>query len=175
MKNLNGLHMSANSQMISVAWTADDGRRYHVWLETEKVPGATYDSPNHGYRPLRPFQTRDKLYQNPATRPDGTHLSRYDEGYFPTRYLNPSAKANAPVIAEALRRAEAEGMFEAAVEQAMQDEADREAREQASRVARMREDLGKRREFMAARPAVVALIDTLLAADDADLYQLANI
>jgi hypothetical protein len=72
-----------------------DGARFHIW---EPIP--------------------DVLCKNP---PEGTVYK--GEGYFRTRKLNPSAKVNAAMIAEARATALANGLYEKAKEQKAQEKA----------------------------------------------------
>lgn len=188
MKNLNDVSMHANGGMISVDWKDDAGNRHHVWLEVEQVPGSNYDSRNKGYVPARPYRVRREyqlstgkhdgrmtLYRNAPLKDDGSPRTRRDEGYFETRNLDCESKANAAIVAEALRIADVNGMFDKAV-----DERERKEREQAAidlknRAAKMREALDRRIERHAERPQLVDAIATLMHLEDEDLVRLANL
>lgn len=189
MKNLNNLHMSADGAMTSVFWNDDAGNRHHVWLETENVPGANYDSYNKGVRPKSPYTVRGEyvlgkgmagrktLYRNAPLKADGSPRGRHDEGHFDTRKLDAEAKVHAPIVTEALHRAEAEGMFEAAVAAREQAELEQVTAERAAKATSMREDLRKRRERHAEeqRESIVDLIDRVLGATDDELLALAHL
>lgn len=165
MKNLNNLHMTTNdSSMISVSWEDDAGNRHHAWLEVE------------GGKPVSPYRIRTEraglsgatakqtVYRNP---PEG--VERRHPGFFKTRYLDAAASANAVLVAEALRRAEAEGMFEAALSRAETEARDRDAAQRAGKAAKMREQLFDRRTRLDGRPQADEAIGLLLALSDADL------
>jgi hypothetical protein len=181
LKNLNNLHVTASGSMIGIGWTLDNGQREHVWLATYQ--SGKYEDANNGYAPERPFRvkreycSRDNaftgsmtLYRNPPLNSDGKPLGRYDDGYFQTRHLNAEAAANKDRVAEALRIAERDGMFEAAVK------TDIEQRERAERArnerfaASIREHLSTR-EFSDPEAAIIA--SKLHACDDAVLIDLA--
>lgn len=185
--DIHNLSVHASGSMTGVFWTASNGERHHVWLAMEQVEGSTCSSPNNGLVPVKPYRVKGEyrlghsdyapsiLYRNAPLNVDGTHKSRHDAGFFETRRLNATAKANAPLVAEALRRAEAEGLFEAAVEQATRDEIDKQARDLKERADKMRKDLDDRIKLHADRPGVVAIFKAMLRQSDADLVKAANL
>lgn len=164
MKKLNNLHMIVRAGMTGVGWYDRNGHRYHIWLQTEAD------------KPVTPYAIRPEpkgkpiLYVNPPG-----DIGRYDPGYFQSRRLDATAKANAALVAEALRRAEAEGLYEQAVAANEAEERERLARERAERLDRARSALRERRERHQASPATVALIDALLAAADDALLAALNL
>jgi hypothetical protein len=175
MKNLNALHMTASphSAMVGVGWTDDAGERLHVWLAVANNPATGRSEPVSPYRvkidrPLGHRTEKAVLYRNPLIRPDGSHPKRGDADHFSTRYLDANAASNAPVVAEALRRAEAEGLYEQALVEHERAEAEREATQRAEKAGKMREQLneraGRATSLVAAR-----LIKDLLESDDDDL------
>lgn len=121
---INGLGMNAGSSMIGPHWTDDAGNRFHFWLSSERKPG---EDVMRGYQPVRPLQIKPEfnpskrdysnppiLFMNCPMNADGSYKDRYQEGYFQTRKLNATAKKNAPLVAEVLRRCEEEKLFEKA-------------------------------------------------------------
>lgn len=122
MKVLNNLHMTVNGSMVAVGWTELNGNRMHVWLD---MYAHEPDEPlNGGFTPVEPYRvTREYelktnaftgqriLYRNP---PEG--IGPRDTGYFQTRKLDADAKAWRTVVAEALDRAQHEGLFAKAVQ-----------------------------------------------------------
>lgn len=183
MKNrINDLHATGDrSTMIAVGWNDDAGNRHHVWLKVEKDP----ERPGRN-RPVRPFQPRPEynrnrrdfsdppiLYRNCPLKPDGSFRSRYDDGHFPTRKLSAAASANKPVVDEALRRAEAEGLWEKAVAEAEEEKAAQHAEALAKRLAGIRRGLN---EWQTEGPEGIEaqVIDQLLFADDDQLLRIAD-
>jgi hypothetical protein len=161
---LNNLHMTADGANVAVGWDDDDGSRYHVWLEVADGQPV----PPYRVRKTRRMGKRmveQTLYRNP---PLGTRLG--DDGYFGTQYLRADAKAHAPFVTLALRRAEDEGLFAKAV-------ATRRAAEEAEQVARklklvdgIRAGL-EGREFK--RPGACIIAKHLCEADTDDLHEIA--
>jgi hypothetical protein len=176
MKNLNNLHMTASphSAMVGVGWDADNGDRLHVWLQVENNPATGRSEPVSPYRVKvdRPFghkAAKAILYRNCALK-----LSRGGPGYFDTRYLGANAATNSALVAEALRQAEAGGMYEAALLAHETAEEERERAQREERVAKVRAGLVERRERLATtdRVSALAMIDGLLKAPDEDLLEL---
>lgn len=186
-KDLNNLGLTANGTMVGPQWTDRDGNRYHVWLAVERPEGADHKSPNNGYVPVRPFRVsreyqrktdqRDGkmlLYKNPPLNTDGSHKHRREPGYFDTRHMDAEASANAAVVTEALRRAEAEGMFEAAVAANQAKAAAEKAQRRAKAVAGIRQGLT---DWLADDdvPAFEReVLERLLATDDDQLLRVAD-
>lgn len=183
MKNqINNLSVTGDrSSMIAVGWNDDEGRRHHVWLKTENDP----ERPTR-FRPVSPYEAKPEynlktggytdppiLFRNPPIRPDGSYPGRNDDDFFPTRRLNAANAANKPVVDEALRRAEAEGLWEKALATAEEEKAAQHAEARAKRLAGIRKGL---EEWRAEGVAVIEgqVVDALFFADDDQLLRIAD-
>lgn len=137
---INDLAMSTN---CSVSWTDDRGQRFHVWLVSNRdgqnyeisVPVEPYEVCSE--RPMGHAFKRRTLYLNCPRNEDGSHKDRWQGGYFATRYLDADAKKNAPVVAEALRRAKDEGLYEKARQEKLQARIETARAEQQAKIDRV--------------------------------------
>lgn len=181
-KNLINLHMTAreHSAQVAVGWTALDGTRSHVWLEVAKNEATGRSEPLIPYRvrierPMGHKTSKAVLYRNPLIRADGTHPSRGDPDYFPTRYLDANAAANALLVEEALRRAQAGGLYEKALADSVREDAEHEAKRRAEKATKMRDDLDKRRDRDGVSPAALIAMNKLLEMGDDDLLNFCHL
>lgn len=137
---INDLAMSTD---CSVSWTDDRGQRFHVWLVSNRdgqdyeltVPVEPYEVRSE--RPMGHAFKRRTLYLNCPRNEDGSHKNRWQHGYFQTRHLDADAKKNAPLVAEALRRAKDEGLYEKAKQEVLQARIEKARAEQQAKIAKV--------------------------------------
>lgn len=80
-------------------WVDTEGNRYHIWV---------HRNPEGTWQLTEKMGTGGKfLYKNP---PRGT--DRFTEGYFPTKYLDHTAKAHAATVTYVLEQQNAHGIVE---------------------------------------------------------------
>lgn len=168
---IEGLEFTVSGPMIGPHWTdPKDGNRYHFWLRAEANPNASDEDRqrNDTSRPVSPYMVREDrgrviLYRNPPL-----NVGRYDDGYFKTRYLDASAKANREVVSEVLRRCKDEGLFE----KALQANAEKAANERRATFLKFVDDI--REAITEAMPNLgaeaMALAGTIREASDDALF-----
>lgn len=127
--NISNLRMDARFGGVTVHWTVGDGYGYVAPLELTGRGGA----------PVRPFRVKE-------TRPIGhkvakRYLFRRRPGEEPGSRIDSEAKAHASMVAEALHRAEDEGLYEAALANIEEQERQRLAEERKVELAAIHETL----------------------------------
>ena len=159
-QQITNLHMTHTGSTIAVGWEVG-AKRYHVWIEDNKG------------EPVRPYRAEPRghhgpvLYLNPLR-----DIKHGQPGYFQTRYLDPTAKANAAMVAEALERAEREGMLEQALQAERDHQAERQRQadqEAVEKLARGLERLDERQPDLA--HMLRGILDRLPAEKQADAYR----
>src|SRR5262245_58793204 len=99
---------------ICVEW-ADEQARYHIWINEDRTLNIC------------------TLFKNPLAG-----LKHGQPGYFDTRRLDPTKKANKEIIAQALAAADIAGALKAQAEVEAKEKADRDAqRKERERVERL--------------------------------------
>lgn len=174
MTKLDDLTMTVNGPMVAVRWREADGNYLHFWLATERDP-----KDHNVCAPVRPFQIKCERRMG-RSQPERTiyrnlpEEKRQRHGNNNTRYLNAEAKAWQPVVAEALRRVEAEGFYEAALAERATKDAEADARRKSARVGTIREGLQKLADDADAPANAVERAKDLLHHDDDVLLALSR-
>lgn len=154
--NVHVSNLSEVSTKCALGWSTPDGMRFHYWTTLESKRPETSRINPHGI-----------LYKNCSEK-----LKSGDPGHFWARELDPTAKANAAMIAEAMRIADEKMLWTGAVAELNAKIEQRDREHVAAVILRRKHDAGpqlydallKALEAMKrARPNFQTEVDKLLA------------